>query len=534
MKLKFFMLFILMYKYKYQKYIDKLNFLMGGNDGNNGLIYLLVTTEFKKTEQKLGKLEEFSKKTSEFISSIDDYLSNIVSNIPNVHICASVKDRDTSLLIEEIKKMSIVKKQIENNVLAKIGEFFDPDDKITIDNFIIFMKNRDYMEMVIKSMGIDNYDNMVLGLKMIKLLNYELSTISYYIKIKKEEEKDRLKIFQSKMEENALINSDVRKMYENSVIKGSEFRAMILNHHFITEPYIHVVYTVLKYDIVKKKIYVDIFVSNRQFIKSSSIRMKEFIPKMFDENMSDGGFADNYAKKIYEIMKKNIDDVSVLDEKINILNDYIYRESNELIDHGSDRIKLKLQKNMVQYLSGLTPIDDNQTKVKLCNLRTPPSTLADEKYRYVVENTKRIVKERKILGEKSYTVIATTIKLLERDEIHEKKGEEDKHAEAILIQKYHDNEIAMNHFKMDDLIYVIRLYQNGNIGCGLPCNRCVRVLHGNGVKRVIYSMDIDHYRTIDMDETTYTYTTTGNKLLNIDMYLYDDFIVSKRPRNVLI
>jgi hypothetical protein len=519
-----------MYKYKYQKYIDKIDKLMGGN---NGLIYLLVTTEFKKTEQRLGKLEDFSKKTSELISEIDDYLLDVVNRLPNITF---PRDDRHSPIILEIRRIFELKKELEESVLEKIRSFYvrvgnDTEENISIDIFAKFATSIENRDEVIRIMGLVNYRNFMLDLEKIKMMKLEYNTLSQNIKMEKEEDKERIKILQLELEENAVRESGIERIYNDNIIKGAEFRAIILNHHFMLEPYIHVVYTVLKYDIIKKSIYVDLFVSNKQYIKAGSIRDKDFIPKMFDENMRESKFTDIYAAKIYEIMKQDVSDIYLLHNRLAVLNNYIYMESREHIDFSRDRIRLKLQKNFLQYLYGQEPIDDNQTKVKLCNLRIPPSLTADPAYQFVIDNTKRIVREKGILAEKSYTVIATSIELLKRGEIHEKQGEEDKHAEAILIEKYHRDDVIMNHFKTDDLIYVIRLYQNGNIGCGLPCNRCFQVLRGNGINRVIYSMDADHFRILNMDETTYTYTTTGNKLLNIDLYLYDNYIVPKRIRD---
>jgi hypothetical protein len=514
-----------MYKYKYQKYIDKLAKLMGGN---NSLIYLLVTTEFKKTDQKLGKLEDFSKKTSELISEIDDYLLNVIIKLPPIIF---PKDDYHLPIVLEIGRIFNFKRDLEEKVLGKIKPFYDISDEenVSIDIFAKFATDIENRDEAIRIMGIENYTNFILDIEKIKMLRVEYNMLSQYIKIEKDEEKERKKILQLELEEKILRNSYIERKYNDTIIKGAEFRAIILNHHFMAEPYIHVIYTILKYNIINKAIYVDLFVSNKQYIKS--IRKKDFIPKMFDENMGESHFADIYAAKIYEIMKNDVTDIHLLNDRLAVLNNYIYRESRENIYFSGDKIKLKLQKNITQYLSGQEPIDDNQTKVKLCNLRIPSSQVLDPAYQFVIDNTKRIVRERGILAEKSYTVIATSIELLKKGEIHEKQGEEDKHAESILVEKYHRNDEIMNHFKTDDLIYVIRLYQNGNIGCGLPCNRCFQVLRGNGINSVIYSMDADHYRILNMDETTYTYTTTGNKLLNMDLYLYDDFIIQKRIRD---
>jgi hypothetical protein len=424
-----------------------------------GLVYLLVTTEFKKTEQKLGKLEDFSREISKFLSSIDSQLLEFTEQLPIQH-----HPRLPPSIIDELRS----------------------HDQSSLDHGVLT--------------GI--------------------------IKIIKEEEKELDKLNQLQIEERILLNYDLKTLYANQIIRGSEFRAVVLNHHFFLNPHLHIVYTILKYDIIRKKLYVDVFVTTTQYIKRSFVRQREFIPKMFDEHLSNDPFIDNYCKKIYETIKSDVNDINLVSDRLTFLNNYLLDDSGEQIRFRTDKFNLMMQRNIVQYLSGLEPIDDNQTKILL----SLNGNQADRTYTSVLAKTKRIVSEKKLLENKSYTVVATSLTLLMNGIIYEKEGEEEKHAEAILIENCHRNLAMMGNFKSSDLIYVIRLYQNGSVGSGLPCNRCVRVLHGNGINRVVYSIDSDHFKFIDMNENTYTYTTTGNKLLNTDLYLYDEYIVPKRIR----
>jgi hypothetical protein len=502
---------------------------------NIGHVYLLITTEFKKTEQKLGKLEEFSKEVAKKINEIDENLLAFAEQFSKyteeyLEKC-SVNVNNEDNFIVEIKNFNIKMNNISNDIIKIIENI---KYKLNIDSFeklYCFIKKRDNYDVLLKKLGKIKFDN--LNSKFYEFLSLEIQNDfqKQMIKLYKEERKEIAKLLQTKMEEKKIINYNINNYYDDIIIKGSEFRAIIVNHHIIYEPYLHYIYTVMRYDLVKKKLYFDLLITNKQYVKSNSLRLKEFIPRMFDEHSEKNEFIENYAKNIYEIVKSDVSNTNLIFRKVSNINKYINRESKEKIVFSKEKINISLQKNMVEYLSGKTPIDDNQTKVKLCDLKTLPYFYLDTNYNYVISNTKRIVAEKKILANKSYTVIATSIALLRQNIIFEKQGEEDNHAEALLIKANCKNEYHMEQFKSNDMIYIIRLYHNGNIGCGLPCNRCVRVLHGNGINRVIYSMDDKHYRIIDMDEMTYTYTTTGNKLLNTDTYLYENYIIPKRIRN---
>jgi hypothetical protein len=495
---------------------------------DNDSVHFLVDTEFKWTGQKLGpSLGNVSREVSKKISEINNDLAIMINELPNLNFREREEDPLSNFLISEMKDILLEIKTIEAKIKNVIDTHFD---EFSINYFFVFLQQEENHEDIMQSISFDELQDLIQDYQRLEILYVQSATLSKYIKINKEEDKERSKIFQLESEETLICNTNIKVLYDSHIIKGTEFRAIILNHHFMFYPYIHIVYTVLRYDIIRKGYYFELFVTNKQHIKSSSIRQKEFSPKMFDENDDGSGFFENYARKIYGFVKNDAYDINLLCENIQKLNDYVFTESREIVSFDRERIKIKMHKNMVQYLLGHEPVDDNQTKVKLCDLRTLPYFTADDSYRFVIENTKRIIRERKILDEKSYTVIATSIELLSRGIIYEKQGEEDKHAEALLVGNYYNDQNMMERFKNSDIIYVIRLYQNGNIGCGLPCNRCVRVLHGNGINRVVYSMDLNNYRIIDMDETIYTYTTTGNKLLNPELYLYSDYHVHRRPR----
>jgi hypothetical protein len=426
--------------------------------------YFLISTDFKKTEQKLGKLSNYTKIIGNQIFSIENELLSLINN---------------------------------NNYLYENYEISSED----IINQIKFFSH-------------SNISNIITKM-------YEK-----YICVLRENERIMKRLYQSKQEDFNILSLDIGEKYKDKILSDSEFKSIIIKHKFIYKPYVHILYFVLKYDIVNKNIYFDIFVSNTQFIKSSSIKQKSFIPKMFDNIRNEE--IDKYAENIYESAKEILLNEKLIIETIEKINNYIYCESKEHIEIN-DQIILKLQRNFIEYINEETPTNDNKTKI-LLSMPDELNTKYKDIYRKVIQKTKKIVEDRKILSQKSYSVISTSVNLLKDNIIYEKEGEEDKHSESILVAKNYKNQINMHGFKSDDIIFVIRIYQNGNIGSGLPCNRCVRVLHGNGINKVIYSIDKNNYKIIDMNNISYTYTTTGNKLLNIDLYLYDDFIVRKRQR----
>lgn len=498
--------------------------------GNERLIYLLVTTEFKRTSQELGKLDEYSKKIAEFLNLIDENLLHKIkqleiSNIPNI------KNND-SILVKETRNLHNEKHIFESEIMNIMEKYILLDKDSTKDkkefnfnDFYYFYSDLNNQILLLEVIGIKNYNVIKSNIGYIEILNIKKNNIVKFLQIQNEEEKDRIKIIQKKFEENTIMKFDIKSLYRDIVIKGSDFRAIILNHHFFNNPYLHILYTVLKYDFIKKAVYIDIFVTTKQYNKQQEVKKKDFIPKMFDETLSGNNFADIYASKVYEKMKKDLSNYSLMMERIEFLNDNI-KETNNNIDFAHHYIRLKLQKNFSQFMQGKTPIDDNQTKVKLCDLKVIHGIPANDDYNYVINRVKQIIKQRGILDSKSYTVIATSIELLKQNIIFEKTGEEDGHAEAILLKNYCDSLQFLRRFQSgSDMIYVIRLYQNGNIGCGLCCQRCVTVLTSNNIHRVIYSLDHEKFQYCNMDHNTYTYTTTGNKLLNTDVYLYDDFLL---------
>lgn len=425
--------------------------------------YFLISTDFKKTEQKLGKLSIYAQTIGKQIFLIENEMLDLINS--SNFLCGE-SDISCNEIINQIKYFS------HNN----------------ISNFVTKM-----------------YDK--------------------YICVLRENERTMKRLYQSKQEDFHILSLNLKDKYNNVILSDSEFKSIIIKHKIMFHPYIHIIYFVLKYDVVNKNIYFDIFVSNTQFIKSSSIKQKSFVPKMFD-NLYDENI-DKYANEIYNSTREILFDLDLINLKIKKLDEFIYCESKEHIEMNK-QIYLKLQKNFIEYLNGEIPTNDNKTKI-LLSIPDKTNKKYTDVYKKVIQKTKQIIKEKQILTHKSYTVVSTSVNLLENGIIYEKEGEEDKHAESILVSKNYKNQTNMNGFKTHDIIFVIRIYQNGNIGSGLPCNRCVRVLHGNGINKVIYSIDKNNYKIIDMNNISYTYTTTGNKLLNMDLYLYDDFAI-KRSR----
>jgi hypothetical protein len=517
-----------MYKYKFNKYIYKLDMIMSAGEINN--IYLLITTEFKRTSKKLGRLEDYSKKVAEILNDINSELFKKIKEIQIYRL-----PRQTLEYVDSIRELNSKKTKIETNMINILENFFELDYNESCDDIINNYLEKYDQKSLIRKIGIEKYKSLLIDYKEYISLELQKRSAINLVQTYKEEEKDRRRLIQSRLEENYMIGTDLLSMYRDKLIRGSEFRAVILNHHYFSSPYLHVLYTVLKYDAIKKSVYVDIFVSVAQYVKDNEVRQREYFPKMFDETMSGNGFADKYATKIYETMKKDLSNYNLLMGRLLFLNNHVFSETGNNIDFDKHYAHLKLQKNFAQYLSGKVPIDDNQTKVKLCNIKSVNSVKGDEKYDYVVNKTWELIKEMGILNDKfergitidkSYTVIATSIELLKQNIIVEKNGEEDGHAEAQLMKKFCNNTQLMNGFKSgSDMIYVMRYYKNGNIGCGLPCSRCVSVLTSNTIHKVIYSMDHEYYQYCNMNNTTYTYTTTGNKLLNTDTYLYEDYLL---------
>jgi hypothetical protein len=496
---------------------------------NLAMVYLLITTEFKRASKKLGELDEYSKKVAENIDQIDQYLLNKVNELK-----LNCSFRPHFQMVCEIRNIHNEIKSLNDEIMLILIHHFKDDECFENDDFCIETYMKFFIELgndniLEKMIGRIDYQNIMDNYQQIKLLEIQKRNTQKLVRIEKEEEKERNKIFQVMMKESFLMNQDIKQLgCYNEIIKGSEFKAVILNHHFFNEPHLHIVYTVLKYDLITKSVYIDIFVSTTQYIKKNETKHREFFPKMFDETMNNTDFVNRYADKIYKTIKKDLKNQNLMIQRLMFLNNAVSLDNTgDTIDFNQGYARLKLQKNIAQYMSGQTPIDDNQTKVKLCNLKHIDSSPADDKYKYIIGRTKEIVKERGILNEKNYTVIATSYNLLKQyNDIAEKSGEENGHAETQLMKKYCDNiEIMMGFKNGTDPIYVIRIYQNGNFGNGIPCSRCVSCLNSNGIHRVLYSMDENYFQECIMDNHTYTYTTTGNKLLRPNEYLYSDFLM---------
>ena len=88
----------------------------------------------------------------------------------------------------------------------------------------------------------------------------------------------------------------------------------------------------------------------------------------------------------------------------------------------------------------------------------------------------------------------------------------------------------MNNFKTTDKIWILRFYNNDNIGCGLPCQHCVDYLFKYGITDVIYSINKENYIYMPINKNTMSYITTGYKIMESDKFLYDDYVIKKRIR----
>lgn len=314
------------------------------------------------------------------------------------------------------------------------------------------------------------------------------------------------------------INID--PFYNDNVISGAEFRAIIINHHYLDNPHLHILYTVLKYNIINKEFYFDLFISNTQYVKKNIPLIKRYYPQL--------------SETILKAIKFDIENTHLLVEKIKIIKLFVYNSTKENINVNLTRIHLKIQKSINNYLKNKQIINDTQLKLErktnLDEINPQTTYINNDIYNFALTKIKNIVEEKKILADKNYSVIATSINLLNNNIIFEKAGEDDKHAESLLIADLFKNNEMMDGFRRQDLIFVVRLYKNGSIGNGLPCQRCVRILCGNGINKVVFSIDKNNYKVLDMNENTYTYTTTGNKLLHVDTYLYEKYVSYRRLR----
>jgi hypothetical protein len=389
--------------------------------------YILISTEFKYTNKRLGLLNSLSYKMTELLDNIDINIFKIINTISR----------------EEVnKKITYVQNQ-----RTKKNEIFNNSLKIIIHN---------------------------------------------------------------------LIKLNIYNLYKNKIIVDEEFIAIILNHHIVLEPYLHIVYTTLKYDFSNNKIYFDIFISCTQFITLSLSKQSYFFPVMNDE----------YSKIIYKIVYIDINDIYLLYDRLQLF--VKYREKSIIINY--DLLKLKINKNIVEHLQQFTPTDDFIIKQNLCIVKPNSTLLADfdKIYSFLFNKIWNIIKKRDLIKDKNYIIVATTYSLLQTDTIFYNDGH-DNHAEHSLIDHYKDDEEMMKKFRTTDVVLIIRYYKNGNVGCGVPCQQCVNFLKENKIRNVIYSVNKTHYILLPINKNTITYTTDGNKLFKINNYLYDDYTVKKRP-----
>ena len=432
--------------------------------------YIMISTEFKNVTQNLGLFNNFSVKVANTLISVDEELYDI---------------------IDKIKKEEIT--ELIDNSLA--------NTKIEYEHMSFVEKRK-----------------QILSLEK-KKFNNTLKTFIF----------DKIK-------------TNINKIYKDKIIIDDEFVAIILNHHYILEPYLHIMYTVLKYNLTNNKLYIDIFISCTQFIALSVPKQQYVVPKFYDEDATNEKLEimQTYELNIYKMIYDDLNNIYALNERINILIDYIkYNIVNNDIHHNIhlDFINIKIQKNIIQYLNILDVINDNKIKKNLC---IPTVTNNNDiinmnytiMYEYMIDKTIKLIKEKGILDRKKYVIIATTYNLLQLGVIFSNDGN-DNHAEKILIKTLKNNKIQMNNVRIasdNDKIWIIRVYNNYNIGCGVPCQHCVNFLLKNGITNVLYSINKNKYLHMPLNENTISYITVGYKILNSDSLLYNDYLIKKRQR----
>jgi hypothetical protein len=274
-------------------------------------------------------------------------------------------------------------------------------------------------------------------------------------------------------------------------IIDNTFIAIIINKNNIDQTY-NSVYSVLKYDILNKKIYYDIFISHVYYSHPTIKKQKHKHPLISD--------------KIYEFVYNDFNNICHLNNKIDIIQKHVF--------HKIELFKIKINKNIKDHLCEFIPIDDNQNKINYKNI----NSISDIKYNLFVDRLCELIKNTDIFETKKYIIIASSYELLDKNIYYINQGNEN-HAECQLI----------NNHKIKNPI-IIRLYYNYKVGCGVPCQNCVKMFIKNGIKEVVYSINNSQYVILPIKNDIYTYTTTGYKILHYDKYLYENFIVKKRMR----
>lgn len=285
--------------------------------------------------------------------------------------------------------------------------------------------------------------------------------------------------------EDDIMNN--KKLNLNELIIGIDYIAIILNLYINTEPYRHIIITTLKYSIENNRIYLDLFISNSQLDNNM---MKYFYPKI--------------NKDIYNIINEEIKNVYSINEKI--LRIYKYMNINFKYIY-----KIYVQKNVHQYLTNINIRDDNLIKNKIDD----NNKKSDQEYDQLLIKIKKIVKNLNI--KRKYVIIATTNRLFKENKYE--INIENEHAEYLLLKN--------NLIIKDETIWVFRVRSNGNIGCGLPCEQCIDYMRKNKKNNVNYSYNNTSYIQKEIKEIK-SYITSGNKLLHINKYLYEDYILPKR------
>ena len=181
-----------------------------------------------------------------------------------------------------------------------------------------------------------------------------------------------------------------------------------MNHHIIDEPYLHIMYTVLKYNLLNHRLYLDIFISCTQYIASYVSRKPYFIPKFYDEDLSGIlptkanekiKLMEEYEKMIYNMVYNDLNNIYLLIEKINIITSI----NLNFIISEDDILKIKIQKNIIQYLNNIKVLNDNKIKKELCTVKDDNITFnyLNKIYKFIIDQSLILIKEQGILNKKN-------------------------------------------------------------------------------------------------------------------------------------
>jgi hypothetical protein len=148
-----------------QKKSESHNYRKCGGDMNQ--VYLLITTEFKRVSQELGKLDDFSKKIGNVIVEIDDILINEIDKFK----LDSLRYPE-SPLVDEIKtyhnEIHILQHEIQNIIIDHVDI---NNEKFNFEQFSIYLYNPVNRQEIVEIIGERKYNVIISTLNKINITN---------------------------------------------------------------------------------------------------------------------------------------------------------------------------------------------------------------------------------------------------------------------------------------------------------------------------------------------------------------------------